>query len=404
MIETKILITDDEPLNLLLYSEMLKSQGYEIITACDGYDAVEKAKAEQPNLIVMDWNMPRMDGLEALRIIKSDPQFSNTPVIIITGIMTSPENLKLALESDAIDFLRKPFDKMELQARVKSALLLAHSINQLHEKIAIIQDKNNFINALMESIPHPMVYYQLNGIIKGANQRFHDVFEIKNKNFQGMSIYHYLSNNTEHSHQLLDKKLQQTRNDLVYESKAGFQNHDYIISKTLYYSNDDVAEGIMCVMTNITDLKQANKELLENKTRELTSTALRLAHLGEMNNNLISDLEKVHQHTDKKGSELIKAIIKRFGINSGENIWQEFETRFENVYETFYKKLSQQFTELTPGDRKLCALLRLNLSSKDIAALTFQNPQSVDMARYRLRKKLNLGPDVNLTDFLMAIE
>jgi DNA-binding CsgD family transcriptional regulator len=61
------------------------------------------------------------------------------------------------------------------------------------------------------------------------------------------------------------------------------------------------------------------------------------------------------------------------------------------------------FPDLTTGEKKMCALLRLNLSSKDIASITFQNPQSVDMARYRLRKKMDLKKEENLIDFLMSI-
>ena len=101
---------------------------------------------------------------------------------------------------------------------------------------------------------------------------------------------------------------------------------------------------------------------------------------------------------------MIRATIQQFNINSGNKVWQEFETRFENVYESFYKKLDVQYPGLTPGERKLSALLRLNLSSKDIAALTFQNPQSVDMARYRLRKKMNLSQEENLIDVLVGID
>jgi DNA-binding CsgD family transcriptional regulator len=66
--------------------------------------------------------------------------------------------------------------------------------------------------------------------------------------------------------------------------------------------------------------------------------------------------------------------------------------------------LLDQFPALTPNERKLCALLRSGLSSKDIAILTFQNPQSVDVARYRLRKKLNMANEENLSDFLLSIE
>jgi hypothetical protein len=68
--------------------------------------------------------------------------------------------------------------------------------------------------------------------------------------------------------------------------------------------------------------------------------------------------------------------------------WKEFEARFENVFESFYDGLNSRNFDLTPGEKKLCALLRLNLSSKDIAALTFQNSQSVDMVPLPIKKEI----------------
>ena len=87
-----------------------------------------------------------------------------------------------------------------------------------------------------------------------------------------------------------------------------------------------------------------------------------------------------------------------------EKIWNELETRFEDTFDSFYKALLEMFPALTPNERKLCALLRSGLSSKDIALLTFQNPQSVDVARYRLRKKLHLTNEENITDFLLMLD
>ena len=277
----KILIADDDSCNLMLYTEMLKSPNYDIVTAYDGVDALEKTFAENPDIIILDWNMPRMDGLEALKKIKSESLYKETPVIIITGIMNSSENLKVALDAGAIDFLRKPFNKVELHARVDSALRFAQ---------------------------------------------------------------------------------------------------------------------------NIIELKYTHHRLMESKTKELIFNALKIAHQAELSNSVISDLSEIYVHTNKKGNDLIKQLIGKINFNSNNKIWDEFEAHFENVYENFYEKLDEQFPSLTPGERKLCALLRLNLSSKDIAALTFQNSSSVDMARYRLRKKFNLSKKTNLVDFLLKID
>lgn len=157
-------------------------------------------------------------------------------------------------------------------------------------------------------------------------------------------------------------------------------------------------------MTDITELNRAHNEIIESKKRELTSSTLRLIQNSEMNNTIIGELEKLNQYTNNAGNEIIKSIINNLSLNAGGSIWQEFEMRFENVYESFYRALNKLFPDLTQGEKKLCALLRLNLSSKEIATLMFQNSQSVDMARYRLRKKLNLKQNENLTDFLMSID
>ena len=87
-----------------------------------------------------------------------------------------------------------------------------------------------------------------------------------------------------------------------------------------------------------------------------------------------------------------------------DQIWATFEERFKNAFDEFYSLLLKKYPNLTLNERKLCALLRLELSSKDIAILTFQNPQSIDVARYRLRKKLGLSTEENLMDFLLTLD
>ena len=85
------------------------------------------------------------------------------------------------------------------------------------------------------------------------------------------------------------------------------------------------------------------------------------------------------------------------------HMWSEFETHFSTVFEDFYINLNKRYPGLTPNESKLCALLRLNLSTKEIASITAQNPKSVDMARYRLRKKMNLNSTDNILDIIKSI-
>lgn len=159
----------------------------------------------------------------------------------------------------------------------------------------------------------------------------------------------------------------------------------------------------MYILTDVTDIRNAQSEIIDSKKRELVSSGLRLIQISEMNSKLIDDLKAIKQHTDKQGTELINGVIADHNSQQNSMSWKEFETRFENVYEDFYKRLKERFPDLTAAEKKLCALLRLNLTSKEIAALTFQASQSVDMARYRLRKKLGLPQEGNLASFLEQI-
>ncbi|MCE2771495.1 MAG: LuxR C-terminal-related transcriptional regulator, partial [Saprospiraceae bacterium] len=84
-----------------------------------------------------------------------------------------------------------------------------------------------------------------------------------------------------------------------------------------------------------------------------------------------------------------------------EKDWQIFESNFNEVHEIFFKKLKHQFPDLTPGDLKLAAYLKMNLSSKEIAPLLNISIRGVENKRYRLRKKMNLEEDDNLTNFMI---
>ncbi|MGX9987466.1 helix-turn-helix transcriptional regulator [Soonwooa purpurea] len=87
-----------------------------------------------------------------------------------------------------------------------------------------------------------------------------------------------------------------------------------------------------------------------------------------------------------------------------QDVWTEFETHFTKVHPNFYAKLSHQFPNLTPNEKKMCAFLRLNMSTKDISAITQQSVNSIMVSRSRLRKKLKIqGEEQNLINFLMNL-
>ena len=87
-----------------------------------------------------------------------------------------------------------------------------------------------------------------------------------------------------------------------------------------------------------------------------------------------------------------------------ENSWEQFAIHFDEVHNRFLEKLKSTYPDLTPADLKLCAYLKMNLSSKEIAQYLHLSLKGVENGRYRLRKKLNLDSSINLSDFILSFQ
>ena len=129
-IKYKILLADDEPQNLKYLFDALATEDYQIFSAPNGAVAVDQAVKHLPDAIIMDWDMPVLNGFEAVKRIRENSATISIPIIMATGKMTSTENLKMALDAGANDYIRKPFDVIEIIARVKSMIRLNQEYNK----------------------------------------------------------------------------------------------------------------------------------------------------------------------------------------------------------------------------------------------------------------------------------
>jgi len=119
----RILIADDNPDNLEIFRTRLAAHNYEVLTATDGEEALAVAREKQPDLILLDVMMPKMDGIEVCRHLKADPSLPFMPIIMVTAKADS-QDVVTALEAGADEYLTKPVDHGPLVARVKSMLRL----------------------------------------------------------------------------------------------------------------------------------------------------------------------------------------------------------------------------------------------------------------------------------------
>ena len=131
---SKVLVVDDIPLNRKLQQTFLDSEGYDVIIARDGEEALEKIKNDSPDLILLDVMMPKMNGFEVCQNLKRNESTRFIPIILVTALNEIEDKVK-GVEAGADDFICKPFNKYELLVRVKSLLRIKHLHDELEKKV-----------------------------------------------------------------------------------------------------------------------------------------------------------------------------------------------------------------------------------------------------------------------------
>jgi DNA-binding CsgD family transcriptional regulator len=124
---------------------------------------------------------------------------------------------------------------------------------------------------------------------------------------------------------------------------------------------------------------------------------------SEFLHSVLTDLKSIFPFTSSEGKSILNSIEFRINDKSNDHIWKEFEFCFEGVYHDFYKNLNEKLPDISQREQRLCAFLKMNMSTKEIAAITFQTPNSIDVAKHRLRKKTGFENDEDFTKFLMNL-
>lgn len=154
-------------------------------------------------------------------------------------------------------------------------------------------------------------------------------------------------------------------------------------------------------------IKMRNDKLRQEmklKDKELANSTMQMLQKNEILITLKEELKKLALISkDETSIHEVKHLMRKINKEiDSDNQWKVFETHFESVHEEFLKRIKHQYPNLTPRELKLCAYLRMNISSKEISVLMNISTRGVEITRYRLRKKLNLDRKTNLTDFILS--
>ena len=146
-VEGRILLVDDEPTNREMVSMLLEELDYEVYTAVNGKEGIEQACALKPDLILLDVEMPIMNGMDACEKIKSMPEIASIPIIFLTGL-SDERRLEMAFKLGAVDYLVKPVRLMELTARVQTHISHYYLQQKLEDRV---DEKTKEINDMRET-------------------------------------------------------------------------------------------------------------------------------------------------------------------------------------------------------------------------------------------------------------
>ncbi|MGZ2369623.1 response regulator [Ancylomarina sp. YFZ004] len=421
----KILIVDDHQDNLQSMLNCLFEGGYfNILCSTCGEDAITIALKELPDLILMDWDLPGIDGVEAIKCIRKNKSTRNTPMIIATGAMMKSADLKYALESGAMDYIRKPFDKIELLARVQSAIDFSGHLKTIEQQNCLINKQREEascnekrLKALIDAAMEAIVFVK-DDQITDVSSRFISFTGYEYKELIGRSLVSLVM--PEERDLLV--QLENAEREIAHISLPTSDKNHLPCEMRMYpfrINGDTVQVLSVRLIDEIKTAKnghlskmlvklkaenQALKQDLERLKRELEHSTLIQYQSNELLNQLLLKLKclkKLPQQNDKTCQDQINDIMHEIAMVTNDNIWKELKNRICDVHPDYFVTLLRQYPSLTECDLRLLAFIKLNLSTKEIAHVTCQQVNTIKAARRRLRHKLNLQcADISLLAFL----
>lgn len=187
MDKPKILIADDIKQNVKLLRVILTASEYDVIEAYDGEEALEKAKGEHPDLILLDIMMPKVTGYEVCQKLRSDETTKNIPIVMITALHEMDARIK-GIEAGADDFISKPFNKIELLARIKS-LLRMRPVKENSEK----KDETFVLESILSGLKEGIIVTDGQWKIRNMNQTASELLGIQEADIKNTDLLAHLS-------------------------------------------------------------------------------------------------------------------------------------------------------------------------------------------------------------------
>ena len=268
----KILAVDDQPANLEILTKVLSKAGYAVTPALSGKHAIQQLKLFTPDLILLDVQMPELDGFETCRYIKVHPETAHIPIIFVTGL-SDTESIVKGFSAGAADFITKPFQQPELLARVKTHLQLRH-VNELYaleqkktEELTELNNKLSLTQFSVDNAANGIVWLDQDANCFYANTAACTLLEYSFEELTALSIYDIDINFSINHWKKLWRTIKKSRSvsfESVHRTKTG---RVYSADITINYLSFSEQECNVVVFRNISDRKRVEAELQLSQAR-----------------------------------------------------------------------------------------------------------------------------------------
>ena len=298
-----ILAVDDQVQNVELLEAYLVPQGYEIIKAASGEEALKKLAHNKIDLILLDIMMPKMSGLEVLENVRADENTKTIPVVMVTALKETEDKIK-ALEAGCDDFISKPLDKIELLARVKSILKISHYIRQL--------DEENKFKAVVDKISDGIAICSPDYLIKDSNAailRYLNITDPANVNFVETLFKNYFVSIKKEA--LMDLTIAHKTFDIVHEKTEMTEALYLETNLDLIKNSSGELLSIVFILRDVTTARM--EELIKQDSLVLISHQLS-APLGVISGNISLLLNGSYGTINEEQKKAIDAVSKQSAL------------------------------------------------------------------------------------------
>ena len=263
-------------------------------------------------------------------------------------------------------------------------------------EVAIIIDINTLLSRA----------YEANGNYQKALEYHKNLTEARDRLFNIEMARELTKQEMDFEYQKREEQLkfQQQKKELKLFITIAILTLGVIIIGLLYFLGRNRVKRIKSERKVLKLEKESLEQKIEIKNKELATNVMYLVRKNEFLNGITQKLVDLKEKLKLENQSSLQTLIYDIQHSINKEVWKEFELRFQKVHTKFYENLNQKFPDLSPNEKKLCAFLRLNMSTKEIASILHKNEKSVAVARSRLRKKLNLtNTDIDLVSFLSSI-